>query len=532
MQQQGKPNKRRGSSQKKAKRKGRRVKIARQPTQNFQQQQPRHISSVVRRLEGHSASSETAKRLAMAIALPSAATSLRLPTVDCPRSSICTLIDTVSAKTPTVGFTERGFDPNTMLVALVGQPGRSLMMWQSGLNSGAEYELKFGSFLVDRWQIGLNDNLLRSEDFWPLVGARLINLASAPIHGITMPVATTSHGNFIYMNTGDNLLIDSNGQQTFNNLTGNLTFSILRWHSPNAEPSIVNTKTTPVDGGVVPLANLHPCTSAGYYAVHFTDLQVTSGLAGENPWTHALRIRLQCTAANGWRMYNHSDFDPNAGGDVSLLSDCRFNSAALLISNVTAEINKSGMVMAARIRGTDPVQLNEDDFQRSAEKYTGQAANGVYTFKEFTQEASEFKGALVRSTGGTLYYPTFNLDMEDFFHYIMITGVESLQNNFQVTITTTVEFKNDTSRYQKDISPYDYHALLAARRIIASNPEWFYENPLHVADIYRFVKSKLDQGGRFLVKHSGAISTAVGAIAPELALPASLAAQAIKALYG
>lgn len=428
-------------------------------------------------------------------------------------------------KNPQFGFLTNGFDNTTCLMCLIGQPGRTLMHWESYMPKSS-YDLHFSGAAWARWQLSPGDIFLESkEPCWPLIGGLLTPAQPVGPHGTTLPVGTSLGNHYIFMNGGDKLDMGAIAGQ-FNTMNGELRFDILRWTSRATPPVMIAEAGTVVAGGNIATATLWTATTPGYYAVSFSHARITGGDPGTG--SHETFWAYVANTDHGWRIRNFGDLDPATGGDASLLEDCRFNGVSLLISNSTSQIQKSGNVIAARIKNTDPIYVTSTELDRTGERYSGLAAEGCYTFKECTEATAQFVPACTKSPGGS--YLCYDLDFDDFYHFIALSTVETLRQNFFVTYAANIEFKTDVARYAKGVADCDYTALLAARRLIASNPVWFYENPLHAAQIYRFVADNLRRGARYLVDNSGTIAGLVGAAAPKYAIPAQLLAQALQSL--
>jgi len=458
------------------------------------------------------------QELALAIALPDEYPSIRLPTVDYPRSSIATLSDQYSWTVPPVSPTSLGFLSGSFIAALYGQPARSMMVWQS-LSTGA-YDCSFDGPNSSRWCIAPGDPFLRSNgDYWPLVTAAFRSGTSPP-HGRTMALGVSRGHNFVFLNNSDRINIEASGGP-FGTLTGALNFSVWKWCGKEQSPTQATWASITVTAGTIVPTSIYTLSgNSGYFAVQFDSVQITSGDAGTG--NHELRVDVQCSANEGFALLHSPDVDPLSEGDVNMLTETRLNSSSLLMTNTTSVLNKQGTVIAARLRKVDVTQATFDMLTKAAEKYTGAAEKGVYTFKEFTEEASQFKSAYIRNLQGTVTGLAFDLDVDDYYHLIYISA--NTANQFNVRHTGTYEYKTEVARYAKDVSPYAYTDLILARRLISSNPEWFYENPLHMADVYRFVRRAV----KFAGKYAGTAASVIQALAPQYGAPAGLAAAALQ----
>jgi hypothetical protein len=126
-----------------------------------------------------------------------------------------------------------------------------------------------------------------------------------------------------------------------------------------------------------------------------------------------------------------------------------------------------------------------------AEKFTGRAATGCYTFREFAIEDEPFDAAVTNiADNAAVGGPRFNLDVDEFVHIMQFTNpnAATAPNAYEITVDMTIEFRSDLSRYPKSVSDYVYTDLILARKMVNARPEWFYENPLHMRDIYGLIK--------------------------------------------
>lgn len=506
------------------------------PRRQPQESRGTHVAKIYQRIHSNARDyglSNEAKSLALAIALPDQCPAMRLPTSDMPRSSINVVSDQYSWATPTTGWTANGFPDDSMVVLLYGQPGRSMMVWQSDLPTqsatGTNYVMRFDSQSGVSWPISAGDQLLRTGGYWPLVGA--LRNPSFPVgpHGETLSIGTTKNANYVFLNAGDQLVVGSTSG-ALGTMDGYLTFGVDRWSGRDQAPYTQTSVTAVVTAGTVVSTVLLTAPVAGYYAVSFSEGQITVGLAGSGE--HPILCYIHPQATSGFKLLHPADVDPISSGDINILTDTRVNASALLITNTTSVLNRQGSVIAARMRAVDGMMATYEGLGRAAEKYTGGADKGVYTFKEFTEEAALFTSCNIRGVNGAWNGVCFDLDVDDFYHLIYISGDSAARNTYNVKLTTAYEYKTEVARYPKAVTMHRFEALVEARRLISSNPNWFYENPLHMLDIYRFVRDKVNQVGRIAAKISPFAAGAISAVAPEFAAPAMAANSFLQKLYG
>lgn len=445
--------------------------------------------------------------LAMTMALPAQAVVLRMPTVDAPRTSASKLKDQYTITTSSV--TSVAFSSGDLLFALYGQPGRQALVW-TNIRVG-QYKLRFppssGVGTTNLWNwlpqnssgsVGLSN---------PMPVASMTLSAGGPTHGSQLPVGIGGDRDYVFMNRSDSLSInESLGTST---LVGTVNFSIFKWTNANTPPVHASTTVlTLVDGKLPTGTALYVAAAAGYYAVEVEGTQIT---AGSNTTSLSSTILLNCVNSTGWTLIHMGDLDSAGNGDPAMAEDTRCVATSLLITNTSALLNRQGTVLAARIRGVDVMDVTPSDLAKSGEKYTGDAAKGCYTFMEFSTEREKFRSHVVSETS-----LCFDLNVDDYYHFVQITcpGVVTSPNTYTVSFDNVLEFKTDSARYSKNVANLSHVDLITARRIINSNPEWFFENPSHMATLYNWIATRVGNTVRGARKYAGPISNAASALDP------------------
>lgn len=472
-------------------------------------------------------------KLAECIALPGSTNGFRLPTVDAPRTSVMVTRDQYTiSNTNTAPLNWNNGD---LLVAFFGQPGRLAMMY--GTTTVGQYLLNFSAYNAATgtpttsldWTISpaaIAGNFEISQP-WPLTSAT--TTGPGP-HGKTMALGLSGADDnmFIWMNAGDT--ISTNGTSWTSTAVGNIVFQIVRW-AGKSTPEFINSNTTItlVSGNVPNGSIVYSAGVPAYYQVIFAGFYFTSG--GITSTNNSIRLALNCNATTGWSQRSMVDLDPGQGGDPTIGECIRVNACSLLMSNTTAEINKQGTVLAARLKADLFSAVTPDLLARAAEKYSGPAANGVYTFKEFAVENEAFK---VSATVAPALF--FDLNTDEFFHFIQIScpnaGTGGV-NTYTVSIDTVVEFKSDSARYRKATSGFRADDLILARRHINSVPNWFYENPNHMADLYNFIRrgaAGAYRAAKFVAPAANHMAAAASMVHPGGAAAYELLAQLLRRL--
>jgi len=421
--------------------------------------------------------------LAMSMGLPVETGAIRFPTVDAPRTAVMNALDQITITSNETA--EANWGVGDILVAYFGQPGRLASIY-ANMKSPSYYPLLFDSNAgtTSNWYI-TNDSVTAAIDVntpWPLV-------ATGPgtgvlVHGKTMALGVSEGQSYIFCNIGDKIKV-LHSTNVSSNLVGSAIFELHRWVGKDSSVEMGATHVTFVGGLIPDNTILFTIPNTGYYKVDFGGIAWTSGTS---TGPIGVTMQLDCLATDGWMQVSMGDLDVNNNGDAAIGSEVRVNAASMLLTNTTSIMNRQGTVLAGRIRSMAFTDVTPTTLARIAEKYTGDAALGVYTFKEFSDYSEQFRNVVLSDVSRGI---VFDLDMDDYFHFVQITcpAPETSANTYTLSFSTSLEFKTDVARYQKDVSRMNYVNLIAARKLINSRPEWFYENPVHAKQIYQFIKN-------------------------------------------
>lgn len=483
------------------------------PSQVQQQHRQPARNALARRVAGQPSA---IAKLVLAIADPAGNPGVRLPTPEPTRTAVVTLRDQFDLTTPT-GSATPGHKAGDTVVAFFGQPGRSALVFSAAGTTQSAYNLVFletgaasaGESLTWFWNV---DPILGSLDLnkpWPLLGC---SWNSGPdLHGKTMAPGSSKGVPYLFMNAGDNLdLINT----TFGGTNaGTLNFEVYGWTGEDTPPALITSKAFTFTNGSITGGTLLACSTAGYYAVWFTGFAVTSGTV---PKAGAyFRLYSPASSTGKWQQLSHKDIDPRAGGDPILVENVRVNGASCLLTNTTAVTAMQGTVIAARIRDGDATRITRETLSSKAEKYTGMAMKGCYTFREFSSVCEKYSENRCGSTG----WYNFSLDDVDYVYYIVVSDPNptTAANSFSLTFDSTLEFVADSQRYPKDVASGNFLDLMHARRVIAHKPEWFYENPLHMSDVYNLARNGMNAVARGVKTAAPYLGTAMSAVDPSRA---------------
>jgi hypothetical protein len=438
--------------------------------------------------------------LALAIMLPEHS-AIRFPTTDAPRTSVMVAKDQLTVTTANV--TPLNWNTGDLLLAVYGQPARLFCAYTS-LPSGGSSICSFGTgtgtwILEPAAVVGT----IEPNVYWPLVGCSP-NTGVCP-HGRSHPIGSSQTVPFIFLNVNDNISILSN-TYTSSTLAGKASFQIYNWVDGESEPQFYAQVDVTL-GATSFTGVLLTATVAAHYCVKFTGFFLTGGsITSANT---GITVSIGYGAAAGWMIKGMGDIDINNSGDYNLAVNCRRNGFSLLATNTTSILNRQGTVVAARVKDFDFTTMTPSVLSRTGEKYTGDAAKGVYTFLEYTSEAEKFDNSVTAAN-----LPVYSLDTQDYYHFIQLScpSVSTAPNTYTVTLATNLEFKTEVARYSKDVSYHQFNLLLEARGLVNSTPDWFFENPDHMRRIYNIAKK--------------AFSSAVR-IAPLIAQPAAKIASTV-----
>lgn len=434
----------------------------------------------------HSSAGEVA--CAMSIALPATNPAVRLPSVEMPRTSIMTLRDTMTLASPSGASSINGFPSGNILFAYYGQPGR-LAVHTKMADAASYYNCKFnnGGYAGSNnkvwwiWKNAIAGNYVQAvAQQWPFLGCDWNTTSNGQHHGLSLPAGVARSGNYIFMNVDDTLKLYFSP----NGMSGEITYTIVKYATETSPPGSFKTlKTSIPTATTTEVLTTFVNTEAGHYAVIVDSISTTTAGVGAGGCSVRVELLVPSSATTPkWANVVMGDVDPNNNGDLNVIESCRVNAAAFLISNTTAAISKQGTIIAARIRENFPYDLSSMMLARAKEKYNDLAEKGCYSFKEFSESEEVFKN---NADEGHLNY---DLDYPGYYHFVSISnpGYATSPNSFTVSFDTTLEFKTDIARYASGVSMLQHGDLIEARRIINSNPSWFYENPLHMSDIYGF----------------------------------------------
>ncbi len=467
---------------------------------------------------------DSVSKLVWALADP-AEYGCRFPTQDHPRTAFLRSTFTASLGNTPVANTTGGFDAGMTQVAFIGQPACAYMAWvplpaSDRTTLTARYSNMTG---------GLTTSVpLKVNGLWSLgfnLGANVILTAEADLDPtsladssgkFTFPVAYQNTHRYILCNINDAFLTTTTCSDAAMQAGLNIEVQLLKWNAKGQETLHDSVVVGSVAGAAFSTASF-TIASVGWYRTRVMQIA--------NPTAGALAVGAQLTAAvaitrnatTGWKQYPIPELDVATSGDPLIGQRLRVNGMSMLISNTSSALNKQGTIIAARVSADEDVTIfSKESLMSFNEKFSRPAETGVYTFKEFTLFNEPFKE--VASLSNILFqYP---LDRAgDHTHFITLgnDAYATAPNTFLVTVGYSLEFQTPVPRFAQGTSGLDNKLLQDARKLVASKPDWFYENPNHMAEIYNLIKRGAGKAIGFARSALPYAAPIVAATNPELA---------------
>lgn len=447
---------------------------------------------------------------------------IRMPTVDMPAVAAIAVQDsfnTVTAELSTSAGKLPVSTSGTLMFISYGQPGRALVYGPIATTLAADtITNKFEYRDRDNYTIVANTQALlygggspptypkgtTISGFWNPVNVVSSNISDEP----TRPLGFAKERTYIYVNGTEKLSWEGWYGPGSTAWPVSLVIRVYRWHSPSDPPTLASTLGYANGDTAVTSFSWTP-TESGYYTWDYSvGVLDSASFSGDLGLTFTIK-----TAIANPRVMVHRF---NAALQKKDVGDyMRRTGFAVLISNTSAEINKQGTVVAARMLAEGPSSSvlagsqQESSVAALANKYTGMASKGLYTYMDFDMYAERFNQAFNESS-----CPVFDLDYNGFAHIALISNPSAATqaNSFLVTFYGIYEFFSDDPLYPSVPAHFDHNALCEARRVNNSTA-YFYENPLHMSDIWKFIRNSFNVMRRAAIP----IGMATSAMFPEAA---------------
>lgn len=504
------PPKQLSAKQQEARREKRRRKRAARRKENANQQainvgRQIAVNAVNKERRRVGADSSAGHLLSKMMMCPAESSLIRIPTIDMPPVAVVKLREVdyfvESNNSPTANF--GGF---TYVNFFFGKPNLLYMDGPFYNTTALIHSYRFedfaGSTIVASWivQIAAGKQANYNEDigqWWPIVCMQEADTRFQK----NRPMMLHDGVKWGFHHVGENIELVP-GVVTGTAPIGFVRIGLFRFVAPSQPPMWVsevvqNFPTWPSVSFDIP--------SEGWYALKLEELRVDPTSSTIN----SLRLQLRWTSDPSgharWRFKYNEDLKAELGQCT------RRTASSLLVTNRTNVLHAQGDVIAGRISYTMPGSLDVTDaytaVKKAQDRYTGFAAKGCYTYKEFTSDDEHFNSAC-----DAYGFPIFHWS-DDMVNLITIAnGVIDNLNNYAIVADTIMESKTQSQLYPMTVSPLNPMELIEARRI-NSMTSYFYENDIHWPQIREYIMKMW----KWTRAHANALGTAASIMAPELA---------------
>jgi hypothetical protein len=190
---------------------------------------------------------------------------------------------------------------------------------------------------------------------------------------------------------------------------------------------------------------------------------------------------------------------PNAMAHPSWLNNVRLLGSSILLANEADEIAKNGNVVAAEVNDTNYF-LNYNSQQTIsalAGSFSGPAAKGCYGWlKPGGRNVFAFRQCM-ETAGATVTDTNFRLDDASTYNAYAVSVTNLAGLNFLVALHINLEFFTSDVWAGSDYSNLSTTACTEVLQLVVHH-NTFVHNPVHAADIRRFVSGTI----KFLRQHS------------------------------
>lgn len=428
----------------------------------------------------------------------------RLPTVDMPRVA-------VSKFRYTNEFRESvQFHDSTYLAKVYGQPGLTYMDGPFALTS-SRYDLVFGSG-GQVWDVSGYNFVGTSDEplgiWWPLTGD--IYTSGSRRQEDYVPILSSGDITWAFLQEGEGLYMNA---IAVGGGAGTLTFSIYKEIGELApNPVLRKIGSCTANGAPGTTTLIYTAPNAGFYAVRLNEFTVTTAPVS----TLSLTAWGVSTTTTAWALHYLTDMQE----DTTMARDMRRTACTLLVTNTASALNAQGDVYGARILHTDYGDFPTSRFERAADKYTGKAVNGAYTYMEFSNADEAFLSYITGTGHPRCYLPSGLINV------IKVTnGAFTLNpNTFLISQDNVVEFKTSSQRYPLTVSSGNVLDLVESRRISNMTP-YFYTNKWHWGEIAKLIAAAYSGMRRYAVPIGTGLAAAFPEYAPAIMTGAKLLAR-------
>lgn len=205
----------------------------------------------------------------------------------------------------------------------------------------------------------------------------------------------------------------------------------------------------------------------------------------------------------------------------------RCNAAALLMSNVTAVLDKEGTVSAARVPLVQSVHPFAGAYGTTSnftsaissvypkDRYFGPLEKGLYVFTMPDASSERFHDCVADTTwdvsnqGDGLAMPRFFLDSIDYVQLITLSDLSGNGSTIAVTQDAHLEFRSSSMLFPVGYAAVPLETYHAAQMALA-NLGVFFENPVHLATIGALVRAAVSRVAPIVLPYVKQAAVAVG----------------------
>lgn len=383
---------------------------------------------------------------------------------------------------------------------LYGQPSRTYIHGPF-LDEEGTYAVNFPASNSYVYTGGTNGADRDVNDFLPIMG--ITHDSGTPFYGLRrLPMGVGSSGRrYLFMTAGTTLCLAQGHMHP-----SPYTIEVYEFVDTNQESRVYQYQ---VPSNATVDAVIFAAPTNGYYAFKILSF-VPSDTVRDLTICYKVK-KVNTNTRISWHMACVKDLNPTDydQADPTIGEHMRRTGCAVLISNVANPYKKQGESICARMPNARFSEYTPSAVGAAIEPYFGSAESGAYTYMDFTFEDEAFRDCTERTANG--WFASYDLRGTNRVHVVTLQGLYS-QTTLAVKLHISVEWLNTTQRYGNAAPSLSYFDLLEARRINNST-DYFYENPIHIEDIMRWIR----KGWGLARQYATPIATGVSAAFPSAA---------------
>lgn len=240
---------------------------------------------------------------------------------------------------------------------------------------------------------------------------------------------------------------------------------------------------------------------------------------------------------SGWDMYTTNALVNILQGNPLIGTNTRVTGSSLLLMNTTPVLNRGGHIHCARLNGDAVWAYTQAKIAGSNTYKALKTETGAFTFMHPSERRNQFYQAVnpldgsSGPTGTGWGSPMVDLEAlsEEFTHVIRVEPVvgATVANQFDLILDTALEFAVDSQMFPSSPSPVNHASYHQMLRMIEAQPEVFWENPSHVAQLVSWVRDAINGSVRlakWAIPRVAPVATALNpALGPVMAALSALA---------